>query len=83
MWRGYQSCGEVTQPLWRGYQICGEITCGEVTLWRGYSQVTGDSPIFRWNQQHFNYILVSVARFLLNCIGKHIGLCFRSWDAEP
>ena len=37
---------------------------GEVTLWRGYSQVTGDSPIFRWNQQHFNYILVSVARFL-------------------
>ena len=49
MWR---SCGEVTQPpvprlpklwrdfsgsLWRGYQICGEITCGEVTLWRGYS----------------------------------------------
>ena len=59
MWRGYQSCGEVTQPsvarlpnLWRDY------------LWRGYSQVTGDSPIFRWNQQHFNYILVSVARFL-------------------
>ena len=65
-------CGEVTKAvasllsfLWRGYQICGEITCGEVTLWRGYSQlVTGDSPIFRWNQQHFNYILVSVARFL-------------------
>ena len=47
--------------MWRGYQSCGEITCGEVTLWRGYSQVTGDSPIFRWNQQHFNYILVSVA----------------------
>ena len=64
--------------MWRGDQICGEITCGEVTLWRGYSQVTGDSPIFRWNQQHFNYILVSVA-----CIGKHIGLCFGSWNAEP
>ena len=62
MWRGYQSCGEVTQPsvarlpnLWRDY-------LWRVTLWRG--QVTGDSPIFRWNQQHFNYILVSVARFL-------------------
>ena len=37
---------------------------GLATLWRGYSQVTGDSPIFRWNQQHFSYILVSVARFL-------------------
>ena len=40
-------CGEVTKAvarllrlLWRGYQICGEITCGEVTLWQGYSQVT-------------------------------------------
>ena len=52
LWRGYLApCGEVTKAvarlfslLWRGYQICGEITCGEVTLWRGYSQVTGDSP---------------------------------------
>ena len=60
LWRGYLApCGEVTKAvarllslLWRGYQICGEITCCEVTLWRGYSQVTGDSPIFRWNQQH-------------------------------
>ena len=72
LWRGYLAqCGEVNKAvarllslLWQGYQICGEITCGEVTLWRGYSQATGDSPIFRWNQQHFNYILVSVARFL-------------------
>ena len=72
LWRSYlDPCGEVSKAvarlhslLWRGYQICGEITCGEVTLWRGYSQVTGDSPIFRWNQQHFNYILVLVARFL-------------------
>ena len=55
VWRGYLTpCGEVTKAvarllslLWRGYQICGEITCGEVTLWRGDSQVTGDSPIFR------------------------------------
>ena len=46
---------------------------------------SGYSPIFRLNQQHFNYILVSVARFLpyFICIGKHIGLCFGSWDAEP
>ena len=72
VWRGYLApCGEVIKAvarllshLWRGYQICGKITCGEVTLWQGYSQVTGDSPIFRWNQQHFNFILVSVARFL-------------------
>ena len=62
MWRGYQNCGEVTQPsvarlpnLWRDY------------LWRGYLVArlqSGYSPIFRWNQQHFNYILVTVARFL-------------------
>ena len=64
MWRGYQSCGEVTEPsvarlpnLWRDYLWRGYLVAG-------YSQVTGDSPIFRWNQQHFNYILVSVARFL-------------------
>ena len=58
LWRGYLApCGEVTKAvarllslLWQGYQICGEITCGEVTLWRGYSQVTGDGPVFRWNQ---------------------------------
>ena len=49
LWRGYLTpCGEVTKAvarllsfLWRGYQSCGEITCGEVTLWRGYSKVTG------------------------------------------
>ena len=62
MWRGYQSCGEVTQPsvarlpnMWRDY------------LWRGYLVArlqSGYGPIFRWNQPHFNYILVSVARFL-------------------
>ena len=58
LWRGYLApCGEVAKAVarllslqWRDYQICGEITCGEVTLWRGYSQVTGDSLIFRWNQ---------------------------------
>ena len=76
MWRGHKSCGEVTQPsvarlpnLWRDY------------LWQGYLVARFEScysPIFRWNQQHFNYILVSVAR-----LGKHIGLCFGSWDAEP
>ena len=44
MWRGYQSCGEVTQPpvarlpnLWRGYLVARLQSCY--------------SPIFRWNQQ--------------------------------
>ena len=90
VWRGYLApCGEVTKAvarllslLWRGYQICGEITCGEVTLWQGYSQVTGYSPIFRWNQ-HFGFSSSFSAILHLNCIGKHIGLCFGSWDAEP
>ena len=69
--------------LWRVYQICGEITYGEVTLWRGYSQVTGDSPIFRWNKLHFGFSGSFSAILYLNCIGRHIGLCFGSWDAEP
>ena len=84
MWRGYQSCGEVIKPsvamlpnLWRDYLLRGYLVA-RLQSWY--------SPIFCWNQQHFNYILVSVARFLpyfinLYFIGKHI--CFGSWDAEP
>ena len=30
--------------LWRGYKICGEITCGELTLWWGYSH-SPKSPV--------------------------------------
>ena len=86
MWRGYQSCGEVTQPsvvrlpnLWRDY------------LWRGYLVAraqSGYSPIFRWNQQHFEQLHFGFSSSFsailhLNCIGKHIGLCFGSWVAEP
>ena len=94
LWRGYLApCGEVTKAvsrllslLWRGYQICGEITWGEVTLWRGYSQVTGDSPNISLEsatfQLHFGFSSSFSAIFHLNCIGKHIGLCFGSWDAE-
>ena len=80
MWRGYQSCGEATQPsvarlpnMWRDY------------LWRGYLVArlqSGYSPIFRWNQ-HFGFSSSFSAILHLNCIGKHIGLCFGSWDAEP
>ena len=62
MWRGYQSCGEVTKPsvarlpnLWRDYLLRGYLVARLQLCY---------SPIFRWNQQHFNYILVSVARFL-------------------
>ena len=62
--------------LWRGYQICGEITCREVTLWRGYS------PIFQTFQLHFGFSRSFSAILHLNFIGKHIGLCFESWDAE-
>ena len=77
---GYNRCGEVVarllSPMWRGYQSCGEVTQPSVArlpnlwryyLWRGYLVArlqSGYSPIFRWNLQHFNYILVSVARFL-------------------
>ena len=64
--------------MWRDY------------LWRGYLVArlqSGYSPIFRWNQQHFQlhfgFSSPFSAIFHLNCIGKHIGLCFGSWDAEP
>ena len=69
---GYNRCGEVVarllSPKWRGYQSCGEVTQPSVArllnLWRDYLWRGVTGPIFRWNQQHFNYILVSVARFL-------------------
>ena len=82
LWRGYSApCGDVTKAvarllslLWRGYQICDEMICGEVTLWRGYSHVTF--------QPHFGFSSSFSAILHLNCVGKHIGLCFGSWDAE-
>ena len=75
MWRGYQSCGEVTQPsVARLPNLLGETTCCEVTLWRGYSHVTvqyyvGISNISTtfWFSSSFSAILH------LNFIGKHIG----------
>ena len=41
--------------LWRDYLLRGYLVARLQSCY---------SPIFRWNQQHFNYILVSVARFL-------------------
>ena len=52
------------QQVWRGYSApCGEVTKAVARLPVARLQ-SGYSLIFRWNQQHFNYILVSVARFL-------------------
>ena len=96
MWR---SCGEVTKPhvarlpkLWRGYSaFCGEVTksvarlpvvrllCGEVTV-RLQSNISLESATF---QLLFGLSSSFSAILHLNCIGKHIGLCFGSWDAEP
>ena len=85
MWRGYQSCGEVTQPsvarltnLWRDY------------LWRSYLVARLQSG-YRWqsNISLESAISSSFSVILhLNCIGKHIGLlvqwiltkaCFAVW----
>ena len=86
-------CGEVTKAvarslslLGRGYQICGEITCGEVPLPCGevtvrlQSNISLESATF---QLPFGFSSSFSAIFHLNFIGKHIGLCFESWHAEP
>ena len=90
--RGYFApCGEVTKAvvrllslLSRGYQICGEITvttfpCGEVTVML-QSNIPLESATF---QLDFGLSSSFSAIIHLNFIGKHIGLCFGSWDAEP
>ena len=93
----WRSCGEVTQPhvarlpkLWRGYSaFCGEVTKSVARLPVARlpcGKVTGDSPISLESatfQLHFGFSSSFSAILHLNCIGKHIGLCFGSWDAEP
>ena len=73
MWRGYQSCGEVTQPS------VARLPCGEVTVML-QSNISLESATF---QLHFVFSSSFSAILQLNFIGKHIGPCFGSWDAEP
>ena len=87
MWRGYQSCGEVTQPsvarlpnLWRDYLWRGYLVARLQSGYRWQSNISLESATF---QLHFGFSSSFSAILYLNCIGKHIGLCFGSWDAEP
>ena len=87
MWRGYQNCGEVTQPsvarlpnLWRDYLWRGYLVARLQSVYRWQSNISLESATF---QLHFGFSSLFSAILHLNCIGKHIGLCFGSWDAEP
>ena len=87
MWRGYQSCGEVTQPsvarlpnLWRDYLWRGYLVARLQSGYRWQSNISLKSATF---QLHFCFSSSFSSILHLNCIGKHIGLCFGSWDAEP
>ena len=87
MWRGYQSCGEGTQPsvarlpnLWRDYLWRGYLVARLQSGYRWQSNISLESATF---QLHFGFSSSFSAILHLNCIGKHIGLCFGSWDAEP
>ena len=87
MWRGYQSCGEVTQPsvvrlpnLWRDYLWRGYLVARLQSGYRWQSNISLESATF---QLHFGFSSSFSAILYLNCIGKHIGLCFGSWNAEP
>ena len=44
------------------------------------SNISVESATF---QLHFGFSSSFSAILHLNCIGKDIGLCFGSWDAEP
>ena len=48
--------------------------------YRLQSNISLESATF---QLHFGFSSSFSAIFHSNCIGKHIGLCFGSWDAEP
>ena len=78
LWRGYSAfCGEVTKSVAR--LPVARLPCGEVTV-RLQSNILLESETF---QLHFGFSSSFSAIFNLSCIGKHIGLCFGSWDAEP
>ena len=71
MWRGYQSCGEVTQPSVARLPVA-RLPCGEVTV-RLQSNISLESATF---QLHFGFSssFSAIGLLHLNCIGKHIGL---------
>ena len=78
VWRGYLSpCGEVTQAVAR--LPVARLPCGEVTVML-QCNISLESATF---QLHFGFSNSFSAILHLNFIGKHIGLCFGSWDAEP
>ena len=80
LWRGYSAfCGEVTKAVAR--LPVARFPCGEVTV---RLQVTVQMSLESATLQlHFGFSSSFSAIFHLNCIGKHIGQCFGSWDAEP
>ena len=76
LWRGYSAfCGEVTKSVAR--LSVARLPCGEVRLQYNISLESATC------QLHFGFSSSFSAILHLNCIGKHIGLCFGSWDAEP
>ena len=78
LWRGYLApCGEVTKSVAR--LPVARLPCGEVTVML-QSNISSESAKF---QLYFGFSSSLSAILHINCIGKHIGLCFGSWDAEP
>ena len=78
VWRGYSAFfGEVTKYVAR--LPVARLPCGEVTVML-QSNISLESTTF---QLHFGFSSSFSAIPYLNFIGKHIGLCFGSWDAEP
>ena len=74
MWRGYQSCGEVTQPsvarllnLWRDYLWRGYLVARLQSGYRWQSNILLESATF---QLHFGFSSSFSAILHLNCIGQ-------------
>ena len=68
MWRGYQSCGEVTKSVAR--LPVARLPCGEVTVML-QSNISLESATFQLGL-HFGFSSSSSAILHLNFIGKHI-----------
>ena len=84
MWRGYQSCGEVTQPslvrlsnLWRDYLLRGYLVARLQSGYRWQSNISLESATF---QLHFGFRSLFSAILEVGLSRRHLGL---GWFGPP
>ena len=86
MWRGYQSCGEVTQPsvarlpnLWRDYLWRGHLVARLQSGYRWQSNISLESATF---QLHFGFSRSFSAILLWTCLHYMVILISQNWITD-